>query len=427
MSTLYGYLLASIFLTGLLSCKNKQEDFIYKAPVKSYGTIKKMELSAHPNESYVLYLPVHYNEEKAYPIILCFSPDGDGLTPVENLRFAAETFGFIVAGSNVVKNNFEGNGEAIRSLIYDLQNQFAVDASRIYACGFSGGARLATVLGNQEVVTGVISCGAGPGNYSETKPYPWYGIVGKTDFNYNEFLHFTPKVMQKPFYTVAYHPGGHEWPDSSFLYDAVAYMQIQAHKSNLIDVSYDLFKNYQNYMLDRVDSLKAWNRYLEAFQQANDAATLLSGLIKTDELLKEAEDIYQSSSYKASAVQQEELDKLFNEIMKIYPVALVKQDTSWWKKELDRLESRESKAQGEALYTFKRIKSTLGILCYSVAGKLLQNNSPSLQNVLEVYALLEPNNSDLYYFKSKYESKKGNNEAAAKYLQRAKELGFSDS
>ncbi len=410
----------------LVACSPEKEHFVYKKPVAAYGSLFEESVAALPDESYACYLPLAYDAENSYPLMVCFSPDGNGQQPVEQLRFAAETFGYIVAGSNAVKNKNPRNGEAIRRLIYDVQNKYSVDAARMYACGFSGGARLATVLGNQQVVSGVISCGAGPNRYSKTQPYPWYGIVGKSDFNYDEFSRFSADVLQKPFYTVVFHEGGHQWPDSSLLYDAVAFLHLHAYKTNKTERREDIIEAFKTHAFSWVDSLQAQNRYREAYQLANDAATLLSTLTDTEALLAEADSIQQSTAYKADVVQHAELEKLFDEIMKIYPVALVQKDTVWWKSELERLDQRTREASGEAVFTFRRVKSTLGILCYSVSRQLLQSNSPSLKNVLNVYGLLEPDNPDRFYFLSEYERKNGNEEAAAQHLERARTLGFTD-
>lgn len=418
---------AMLFSLIFYACGNKNEPFVYKAPVTAYQSIKTIQVENHPDESYEIYVPTHYNEDAVNPLIICFSPNGNGLKPVQNLRFAAETFGFIVAGSNVIRNQNEGNGEAIRNLIYDVQDKYNIDASRMYACGFSGGARLATLLGNQQVVAGVISCGAGPGDYSTSKPYPWYGIVGKSDFNYMEFARFVPQKIQQPFYAVVYTLEGHEWPDSSYLYDAVAFMELHAYKAGTEDPDPAIILGYKTNLLAEADALQTQTRYQEAYGRVNDGIALLSGLTETEDLMHLSENIQQLPGYKLDLSKQAELDKLYAELIKVYPAAIVQKDTTWWKKELNRLDVRIDNASGEAAYTFKRVRSTLGILCYSMSRQLLANKSASVKNVLEVYQLLEPQNPDVFYFKSQYEMQQGNEQKSQEYLQKARELGFSDS
>lgn len=419
-------LLIIISAAFLFSCNPSESTFVYKGEINKYSSTAINYVDASPDESYYIYIPSNYNKDEFYPLMLCFSQKGNGLNPVEKMRFAAESLGYIIVGSNVVRNNFEGNGVAIRNLIYDVQNKYNVDPFRMYACGFSGGGRLSTVLGNQGVLAGVISCGAGPGRWSKTDPYPWYGIIGKTDFNYNEFAQFSLDILQKPFYSAVFFKGGHEWPDSSYLYDATAFLEIHAMKSNKIDNDSALLLGYMQYVENKVDQLKFHKNYIDAFHFANDAATLLSGLVQSNDLIHLAGQVFQSTEYKMEVAKQAELDKLYNELMKLYPATLTQKDTVWWKGEIEKLDTRIAQTEGEASYTFKRVKASLGILCYSYCRQLMRTNNAIFQNVLLVYELIEPNNPDVYYYWSVYEKNKGNLDRSAQYLEKAKSLGFSD-
>lgn len=416
-------LLCIVYLT---SCNFKKHPFEYQGKVKKYTELSLSNVDAYPNESYYIYVPSTYNKNEIYPLMLCFSPKAEGRIAVENLRFAAESFGYILVGSNVVKNNFDGNGVAIRNLIYDVQNKYGIDQTRMYACGFSGGARLATVLGNQDVLAGVISCSAGAATWSKKKPYPWYGIVGKSDFNYNEFVQFVPGVLQKPFYNTMFHDGGHEWPDSSYLYDAVAFLEIHAIKANRIDPDSTFLKGYNQYVLVQVAQMIDQKKYKDAFDMVKNATTLLSGLMPVNALIEKADQLYQSKAYKMGVAKRAELNKLYNELMKVYPAAITQKDALWWKNEMQKIDQRIDNASGEAVHTFKRAKAALGILCYSYSRQLVNKDQRSLRSVLEVYELLEPNNADVYYFWSEYEKKEGNLKVSNQYLERAKMLGYAD-
>lgn len=418
------FILSCFFI--LVSCSKQENAFVYKGAVDDYSEIEIRNVAASPDESYFIYVPTQYDKDQYYPLMLCISPHGKGLRPVEEMKFAAETFGYIVVGSNDIRNNFKGNGEAIRNLIYDVQNKYNIDQSRLYACGFSGGGRIATVLGNQEVVTGVISCGAGPGDWSKADPYPWYGIVGKADFNYNEFAQFNPGVLQQPFFNSAYHNGGHEWPDSSYLYDAIVFLEIHAMKSNTLDGDSALLKGYEHYVVSKVDQFKVKAHYKEAFDFANNAATVLSGMIRTNRLTNLTEQLYRSPEYKMDVEKLAELDKFYNELVNVYPAALTQKDTLWWKKELEKLDNRIKSASEDAAFIFKRTKATLGILCYSYCMQIKEKDNMALKNILLVYELIEPNNPDVYFFWSIYEKNEGDLEKSNQYLEKAKVLGFSD-
>ena len=62
--------------------------------------IEDLKCAADPSQGYALYLPSNYSPERAWSLILAFDPRDRGSAPVERFQAAAETYGYIVAGSN---------------------------------------------------------------------------------------------------------------------------------------------------------------------------------------------------------------------------------------------------------------------------------------------------------------------------------------
>src|ERR1700749_4024462 len=56
-----------------------------------------------PAQSYALYIPVR-GGTGALPIVYFFDPHGDGSLPLKKYKSLADTYGFILAGSNNSKN-----------------------------------------------------------------------------------------------------------------------------------------------------------------------------------------------------------------------------------------------------------------------------------------------------------------------------------
>jgi hypothetical protein len=74
------------------------------ADLPSPGQIGDVVCISDAAQSYALYLPSAYGAAKRWPIIYFFDPGGRGRRPLELYKEVAETYGFILAGSNNSRN-----------------------------------------------------------------------------------------------------------------------------------------------------------------------------------------------------------------------------------------------------------------------------------------------------------------------------------
>jgi tetratricopeptide (TPR) repeat protein len=190
--------------------------------------------------SYALYLPSAYSAEKEWPLIVCFDPRAQGRRPVELLHYAAEAYGYIVAGSLDSKNGpLEPSQQAAKAVWADIRERFAIDQRRVYAAGFSGGAEVAVLFPYfvETRVAGIISCGAGLPSRHEpqwVKPASYCGIIGNLDFRYWDMAR-----LEEPFakagvtHRIIFFDGWHQWPSAELLGEAVEWLELIAMKSGL--------------------------------------------------------------------------------------------------------------------------------------------------------------------------------------------------
>jgi len=195
--------------------------------------IEDVKCAADPSQSYALYLPSNYSPERAWSLILAFDPRARGSAPVERFQAAAETYGYIVAGSNNSRNgSWETSMAAVRALSADLNARFRIDERRMYTAGLSGGARVAlqAALGAKEIA-GVIASSAGWPDATPRKsaPFAVFGTAGTEDFNYLE-MRLLDRTLTTP-HRVAIFEGGHTWLSSDLAVEALEWMEIQAMKS----------------------------------------------------------------------------------------------------------------------------------------------------------------------------------------------------
>lgn len=188
-----------------------------------------------PGQSYALYLPRDYQAERSWPIIYCFDPGGRGDIPVALFREGAEELGFILAGSRNARNGpWQDILLAARALWRDTHSRLSIDDNRIFAAGFSGGARAAFGLGKLLSVrlAGVIGCGGGLPEWLspvDVAAIPWFGTVGVRDFNTRE-MHELERAMRRQGTPclLRMFQGGHSWPPAKLALEAIAWLAARA-------------------------------------------------------------------------------------------------------------------------------------------------------------------------------------------------------
>src|SRR5712692_685041 len=206
---------------------------LYASETPRGQIVDDMKCAADSSQGYALYLPSNYSPERSWNLILAFDPRARGRTPVERYQAAAESYGYIVAGSNNSRNgSWEVSMAAIEAMSADVYARFRIDDKRIYTAGMSGGARVAmqVALGSGRIA-GVIASSAGfPDSVPrKTVPFAVFGTAGTEDFNYLE-MRLLDRSLTTP-HRVAIFEGGHTWLSSELAAEAVEWMEIQAMKS----------------------------------------------------------------------------------------------------------------------------------------------------------------------------------------------------
>ncbi len=201
--------------------------------------IDSIPCARHPNNSYALYLPSAYTPQRKWPIIYAFDPGARGDVPVRLYKDVAEKYGYIIAGSND-SQNFEGQAAAAgtQAMLEDALRRFSVDLDRIYTTGFSGGARMATLIAVQCSqsrscgIAGVVASGATyPAGVAPaaSDSFLYFIGLGDTDFNYPEIVQtrLAKERLGSP-YRLRTFPGPHQWSPASVFEEAVAWFQLRA-------------------------------------------------------------------------------------------------------------------------------------------------------------------------------------------------------
>jgi len=178
-------------------------------------------------QSYALYLPSNYTPKQSWPILYCLDPGARGRVPVERFSAAAEKAGFIVAGSNNSRNGPLGPvREAIQFLVTDTHERFAIDDSRVYAAGFSGGARVALEWAGNGSIAGVVASSAGFSQMPAQIRFKIFETAGVDDFNHDEMYRLSRELAKRGVpHRFSEFEGTHEWLPAPLAAQALDYFQ----------------------------------------------------------------------------------------------------------------------------------------------------------------------------------------------------------
>jgi len=269
--------------------------------------IPKVECPADPGENYALYLPSGYDPGRAWPVLVLFDPAARGELAATVFREGAERRGYILAASNTARNGpWEPIIRAARAVHRDVSERFAVDAGRLYAGGFSGGARAISLFASmiEKPVAGLIGCGAGLAPDvppSQIKPGVYLGLVGTSDFNLNEVQRLDADLAAAGvLHRVFYFDGKHAWPDPALCARALDWLDIAAMKSGALPKDESVLGEVFARELEEAAALETAGR-LSAAAAAYDAIlAFFEDLLDTSELAAKTARLKASKAFERS-------------------------------------------------------------------------------------------------------------------------------
>jgi predicted esterase len=167
-------------------------------------------------------------------VIFLFSPSGNGAEAASLFQAGAERLGWIVIASNDARNGPTAPIRAAQEALWkEAFERTKADPKRVYAAGFSGGARMAMSLAedHRSAFLGLISIGAfgtgrtlGPGRLAHVM------ICGEEDFNQAELAAAWERMRGSSDRRLwmEHFPGGHRWPPADLIEEAMTFLDLAA-------------------------------------------------------------------------------------------------------------------------------------------------------------------------------------------------------
>ncbi len=383
------------------------------------GVVKDSIAVNSSTETYTLYLPTTFEQNRLSSIVFIFEPGARGKIGIKPFIEAAEKYNYILVCSNDFKNGiFEENFNIINRLFSTVFDTYNIDENRIYTAGFSGGSRVATavaVLTKQ--MQGVIACGAGfsPNNSHipmSKENFSYVGLVGDRDMNYQEMLRVKDWLnkfqIDNEIFT---YDDDHSWPPSEQILRAFAWLETQAYKKKikikdegLLDES---FQN--NYKAAKI--LENTNRIEQSVWEYERIKRNYSRYYKLDSIslkikqLKESR-IFNEDSKRRLAIKDDEA-KIRKTFVQRFSKEIASKKTpinyKWWIKEIEKLNNNYIKSNNSQ---YKKMGERVGYAVYAMAietanTQLRENKIKKALYCHEIVAIIIPERPYPYYLLAK--------------------------
>jgi len=284
--------------------------------IRAGEVIESVPCKRFPGNSYALYLPSAYTPQKKWPVVYAFDPGAEGDYPVSRYHEVAEKYGYILAGSNN-SQNFLGasEGTAIQAMLEDVEERFSLDPARIYTTGFSGGARVATLVAlrctDSCKIAGVVADGAtypGSASPSAKDSFLYFMALGETDFNYPEVVE--TRLAKERFgspYRMRLFPGPHQWAPAAVFEEAVEWFQLRAMRAGAIPKDEAFIAEQRKRALAEAGQAEATHEALRAFFAYKSLAEDFQGLVDVADAQAKLESLKRSPELK-KALDKERAD-----------------------------------------------------------------------------------------------------------------------
>ena len=252
--------------------------------------ILSVKCTQNPEQSYALYIPLHYEPDKKWPIVYVFDPAAHGSIPVELMKEAAERYGFIIAASNNSRNGpIDLQQKAGQAMWDDTHARLAVDNDCVYFAGFSGGARMAALLAQEcACVQGILLNSAGFSPYSPPSAKDRFAVfltAGMSDFNYDEIIKLEKTLGNLGIsHFLRRFNGSHGWAPKDVWQEAFAWMRLAAMKNGRQPRDEKFITTEIDLALRRAHALEDSGSVYYAWQNYREVSDIFQGLIDTKKI-----------------------------------------------------------------------------------------------------------------------------------------------
>ena len=402
--------------------------------------VEGIACASNPTQTYTLYIPSTFTDDRRWPVLLVFDPRGRSLRAAELFREAAETYGWIIVSSDNTRSDgpMEPNMIALQALWPEVHTRLPADFDRIYAAGFSGGGAVAYLLARTtREVAGIVACGARhlPEEFKDND-VPVFSTAGNTDFNYNE-MHAVDAFFDErdnPHRLVIF-DGTHSWMPSSVAREAVEWLELVAIQRGLREPDSELVELLFAVNLKTAQTLVSEGRLVEAARRFREMERTYNGLRDTSDLGRTVQEIERNPEYKRQrkelkrwgAFERQYLNEMNRQFAELRTAEIIPPVTQMALRfRIDELVRRASQPGVEGVTAQRALNSlTAGLSFYLPRDFMAAGQYDRLAASLELVLQIREDNSVWWYNLACARALLNRDELAMDALERALESGFN--
>lgn len=378
-----------------LSLQLSAQEFLVKKGV----VVDDLKVSDTLEESYALYLPTSYQNERPWPVLFIFDPEGRGKTAAQLFQTTAEEQGYIIASSNAIsrQKDLEQNVLSAAKLMQRIAQVVPIDSRQIVTVGAMAGARVASSI---PLVFDNILGAVAVGDHwvdlellDKNKNFAFIGIVGDEQFSGSGMKNTANRLsrLRNPSQVYTY-DGDEEWPQPGILNSAVGSITLEAMRRKFRPVDPELVERLYKQDLGRVNKLMSLNQLVTAHGLLEIMEEKYSGFISPVEIKAKQDQLSRSRNFNQQAREQNTLSQKEARLRDDFIYYLEEdirtanfENLGWWnyqKKQLDSL-ARKSDAEGKmALRLEDFISEYVRLTLKDMNGKRMPAENKLVANII---------------------------------------------
>ena len=382
-----------------------------------------------------MYLPSTYAADKTFPVIYIFDAHGTGKLPVSMYKNLAEKYGYILIGSNNSKNgtSWEETQKIATNLFSDSQQRIAINASRVYVLGFSGGARVANGLCiTNGAIAGTICCGAASPAANNKDPrnnYTFLGICGNQDFNYIEMRKYDMVELAGTTIKHAFieFDGKHEWPKEEVMNEAFLWTELGAMRKDSKLKRDEFVKSAIVSYSNQIKKAQQNNKIVDVYNLVRRTINFFDGLTDLTEYYNIYKPLKENAEIDKHLKAEEKIWRQEEELKAFYGEAFQTKNVDWWRQEAASIGKKIKSEKNDEALMYKRILDYLSLVAYmQTTNTLQQNNVIASKMFSQIYLIVDPTNNEAHYLSATISAMEGNDKETITELNAAVKNGFKD-